>query len=127
MKARLARYRGNELTEQHLLMDGIVRVGRALGNHIQLLDQGISKQHAVFRGSGGRWEVEDAGSRNGVFVNGKQIRRATGLRNGDEVRFGLIDYTFEIGSGIDWQAVLSIDASRNAATQTMISPPLPRR
>ena len=38
-------------------------------------------------GDGG-FTVEDLGSRNGTFVNGKPIEAATRLRRGDQVQFG---------------------------------------
>ena len=42
----------------------------------------LSSRHAVVRAVGGDWIVEDAGSRNGTFVNGKRVTSQV-LREGD--------------------------------------------
>jgi len=51
-------------------------------------DTFVSQVHArVFERDGRTW-VEDLGSRNGTFVNGKRIDAPTRLRRGDQVQFG---------------------------------------
>ena len=40
----------------------------------------------------------DANSRNGVFVNGIQLRYAT-LEDGDTVAFGAVRFRYRVGSG----------------------------
>jgi pSer/pThr/pTyr-binding forkhead associated (FHA) protein/predicted Ser/Thr protein kinase len=52
-------------------------------------DPEISRRHArLFRGDGGRLQIEDLGSANGTFVNGERIDAPRTLTAGDVVRFG---------------------------------------
>jgi hypothetical protein len=64
-------------------------VGRAAGNTVSLADDTFASQvHArIFRGNGGTW-VEDLGSTNGTFVNGRRIVAAQLLGIGDRVQVG---------------------------------------
>lgn len=66
-----------------------VTVGRAAGCGIALTsDSTVSQLHArVFRKEG-RLYVEDLGSTNGTFVNGKPISRPTELRGRDRLQVG---------------------------------------
>ena len=52
-------------------------------------DPEISRRHArITRRAGDQLTVEDLGSTNGTFVNGKRIEEATPLRAGDTVKMG---------------------------------------
>jgi pSer/pThr/pTyr-binding forkhead associated (FHA) protein len=62
-------------------------IGRAECDII-LPDPDVSRRHAVICLVNGSLAVEDAGSKNGTYVNGRRIEAATVLANGDEVRFG---------------------------------------
>src|SRR5262245_44593447 len=66
-----------------------VTVGRGSGCGIVLADDHfVSTVHArVFRRDS-NVVVEDLGSRNGTFVNGRRIDAPTVLRRGDRVKFG---------------------------------------
>lgn len=73
-----------------------VRVGREPTNDIQVQDPNISRQHArVVLYKGAVW-VQDAGSRNGVFVNGERVADQREVSVGDKVSIG--NHQFEIGS-----------------------------
>jgi hypothetical protein len=64
-------------------------VGRAGGCGVVLTDdEFVSTVHARLFRRGAELYVEDLGSRNGTFVNGKQIAAPTRLRRGDRVQFG---------------------------------------
>ncbi len=64
-------------------------VGRGGGCGVVLTeDEFVSTVHARLFRRGAELYVEDLGSRNGTFVNGKQITAATRLRRGDRVQFG---------------------------------------
>ncbi|MBX3229373.1 MAG: sigma 54-interacting transcriptional regulator [Labilithrix sp.] len=47
----------------------------------------VSRSHAKVSRQADAWQVDDLGSRNGTFVNGARIERAT-VVHGDELRFG---------------------------------------
>jgi diguanylate cyclase (GGDEF)-like protein len=50
-------------------------------------DAALSRVHAKIMRAGNRYSVEDAGSRNGVFVNERRVTISE-LRDGDRVRLG---------------------------------------
>lgn len=66
-----------------------VTVGRAGGCAVLLTDDTfVSQLHArVFRRDGTLF-VEDLGSTNGTFVNGKKVTAPVTIRKGDKVQFG---------------------------------------
>jgi predicted component of type VI protein secretion system len=78
-------------------------------------DPEISRRHALVRPSGGGLEIEDAGSRNGTFVNGIAVSGATRLSAGDEITVGTTVLTVELARG------------NSAATAVSASPPTPRQ
>ena len=48
----------------------------------------VSREHARIDVDGARIWIEDLGSKNGTFVNGKRIRDRVALKEGDQVVFG---------------------------------------
>jgi serine phosphatase RsbU (regulator of sigma subunit) len=66
------------------------RLGRAPENQLVLRDNRASRAHAVIRAEAGEYYIEDAGSRSGVYVNGKRVERQR-LANGDRIEFGLTE------------------------------------
>jgi hypothetical protein len=81
----------------------IVTVGRTRNNDIILSDIAISKFHALFREEDGRFLVQDAGSRNGTFVDGAQVPetkkgKPVEVKPGAKVRFGEIEFQFVSGA-----------------------------
>lgn len=74
-----------------------LRLGREPGNEVWLDDSGVSRQHArVILHNGAVW-VQDAGSRNGVFVNGERVADHRALNAGDRVVVGA--HAFELRMG----------------------------
>jgi predicted component of type VI protein secretion system len=63
-------------------------LGRSPECLIVLASERVSREHAVVRRIHCGLEIEDLGSRNGTWVNGARIRRATVLQQGDEVQLG---------------------------------------
>ena len=77
------------LAGEAFALDREVTVGRGGGCEIVLPDDTfVSQVHARLFQRDGRTYVEDLGSRNGTYVNGKRIDTATRLRRGDRVQFG---------------------------------------
>jgi pSer/pThr/pTyr-binding forkhead associated (FHA) protein len=64
-------------------------IGRNPTTNITLLDEGISREHAVvlFDEDEAAHMVEDLQSTNGTKVNGKRVRSAL-LEDGDEIQVG---------------------------------------
>jgi hypothetical protein len=74
-------------------LEGRVTVGRSRGNAIYLPIPSISRRHAAIYLVDDRAYIEDLGSRNGTFVNGKQIEK-TILSPGDRIQIGDTAFTF---------------------------------
>ena len=51
-------------------------------------DEHASSHHAVFLSAHGLWYVEDLGSTNGTWLNGRRIVAAQRLKKGDKVKIG---------------------------------------
>jgi pSer/pThr/pTyr-binding forkhead associated (FHA) protein len=78
------KYQGGEfpLNEGHDVV-----VGRSSELDMVLVEEMVSRKHAVFRYESGVLTVQDLGSTNGTFVNGERIEKAV-LREGDRVLVG---------------------------------------
>ena len=63
-------------------------LGRGNDCALRVNDPRLSRHHARFHFDGENLSIEDAGSTNGVLVNGDRIQKPTGLKNGDEVVCG---------------------------------------
>lgn len=63
-------------------------IGRATDSDLSIPSLSLSRRHARLFAQGTGYQVEDLGSRNGTFVNGRQISAATAVGPGDEVRCG---------------------------------------
>jgi hypothetical protein len=73
-----------------------ITVGREAGNVICLdQDSSVSRRHAKLTRQGGALTVEDLGSTNGTFVNGRKVEASTTLSPGDSVQFGESHFKYE--------------------------------
>jgi pSer/pThr/pTyr-binding forkhead associated (FHA) protein len=64
---------------------GSLKIGRAPDNDIVIDDDGVSRVHAELMNQNGSLWLQDAGSRNGVFVNNQRVITHQQLKVGDEV------------------------------------------
>lgn len=62
-------------------------IGRTPDNTVVIDHPAVSGHHATVFRDGDHYVIEDFGSTNGTFVNGKRVSRQT-LRDGDAVRLG---------------------------------------
>ncbi len=76
--------------ERQTLMTGdLLTIGRGEAADLRLDDRGLSRVHASLRRDGDRVWVEDQGSVNGTFVNGRPVTSGgAALADGDEIRLG---------------------------------------
>ena len=58
-------------------------------------DEFASSYHARFQVARGRWYVEDLGSTNGTWLNGRRIQATQWLKKGDKIRIGHTVMTVE--------------------------------
>ncbi|MFF5073588.1 FHA domain-containing protein [Micromonospora olivasterospora] len=71
-----------------------IRVGRAPDNDIVLDDLLVSRHHADLVRDGAGFRVIDLGTRNGTYVNGRQVEQAV-LNAGDLLSFGHHQMVFD--------------------------------
>jgi len=90
---------GEEIKGQWPLAQPVVTIGRSDDSGIQVDDRWVSRRHCRVRRVAAGYLIEDLGSRNGTFVNGRRIEGPIALSDGDEVQVApLVKFTF-VGSG----------------------------
>jgi hypothetical protein len=65
-----------------------VTLGRAASCTVPLDDGYVSQMHARVFQRGDDWLVEDLGSTNGTYLNGRKVTKAHPVRRGDRVKIG---------------------------------------
>ena len=75
---------GPNAGRRYKLGDGDYIIGRRSDCQIFVPDMRVSRQHARVRRDGEGWSIEDLGSNNGTFVNGKQVQRGP-IHHRDEI------------------------------------------
>ena len=83
---------------RYALSPGTVIIGRAQDAAIRVDAGGVSRHHARIVVDGADARVEDLGSKNGTFVDGKPVHGPQVLANGSEVRIGPVAFTFVLAS-----------------------------
>jgi hypothetical protein len=88
-KARLVMANGTGRRKQASWeLVGEIVIGRASECAISIDDEFTSNLHAKIYQTEGRYYVEDLGSTNGTYVNGRRIHYPTELRGGDRIKIG---------------------------------------
>ena len=73
-----------------------ITIGRDLHNDIPVDDLTVSRNHAMIRMVGhDDYYLVDGGSANGSFLNNHRISMPTLLKNGDQIKIGQFEVTFE--------------------------------
>jgi pSer/pThr/pTyr-binding forkhead associated (FHA) protein len=85
--------RGPSDGSRFLLDVDLTTAGRHPNAEIFLDDVTVSRKHAEFRRSEGRFSVTDLASLNGTYLNGKRVDSSL-LTDGDEVQVGKFKLTF---------------------------------
>ena len=93
-------------------LQGSLVVGRGDDAGLRVPSANVSRQHARLTPAGDEVLVEDLGSANGTWLNGKRITRAN-ARHGDELRF-------------DTQRFQLLEPGRPQRSETLDAPPKPR-
>jgi hypothetical protein len=70
-------------------------MGRAEGSDIEIDDPFASSVHARIFPRGQFMYIEDMGSTNGTYLNGRRLRGAERLKVGDSVRIGETEYRYQ--------------------------------
>jgi DNA-binding response OmpR family regulator len=74
------------IKQQWILDEDEMKVGRDPTCQINLPSRWISRVHACLRRDGSGFLLEDASSKNGIYVNGQRIYKAHRLADGDKVQ-----------------------------------------
>ena len=77
---------GDLIKDQWVISQAPVTIGRAPECEVQLDVRWVSRQHAFIRMEGAHYVLEDAGSKNGVFVNGQRVLSPCTLEDGDRIQ-----------------------------------------
>lgn len=77
------------------LAQPVTEIGRWDDNDVVIDDRWVSRYHAQVRREGDKYVVQDLGSKNGTFVNGRRIAAPLSLSDGDEIQVTpLVKLTF---------------------------------
>lgn len=85
---RLVVRRGPQPNQAFEVSRDVTTLGRDISNDIVLNDRETSRHHLRLMLSGDTLTIEDLGSTNGTFVNGKRVSGVTPLQIGDMVGLG---------------------------------------
>ena len=85
---RLVVRRGPQPNQIYEIVKEVTTLGRDITNDIVINDREASRHHLRLVRSGSHVTIEDLGSTNGTFVNGKRVSGVTPLQNGDMVGLG---------------------------------------
>ncbi|MFD8985801.1 FHA domain-containing protein [Streptomyces sp. NPDC059564] len=83
-------------TFHQIAVGRVMRIGRALENELVVSDLQVSRHHAEFRSTGGRFEIHDLGSHNGTYVNGQPLAKSGTALLGPNDIVGVGHSTFRI-------------------------------
>ncbi|HLF25942.1 MAG TPA: FHA domain-containing protein [Anaerolineae bacterium] len=107
------------------LYKDVYTLGREAGNDIIINDPQVSRNHARLTLQGNAYLLEDLGSTNGTFVNGRRVSSPVALSAGDMV--GLGDTVVLAVSGAADAAVTQVGRAPTApALQAVPHPAAPR-
>ncbi len=111
---------GSNVGEMYPLNDGDTVMGRGRHATIQLLDEGVSRQHAVIHASpDGHFHLRDLDSRNGTFLNGERTRHGS-LGDGDKIQLGrsvMLRFGYQDRYDESFQRLMHDSALRDGLTQ----------
>ncbi len=88
----------------------VIIIGRESDNDIVLEDPQVSRHHARLSEQAGGYVVEDLGSTNGTFLNGRRITSATPISPGDTL-------------GLGDTVAFKVEAAEVGAGETMVGRP----
>jgi len=111
---------GSNSGEMLVLDRNETTLGRAEECTIQILDSGVSRQHCRLSREKLHFFIEDLGSRNGTYVNGRRISSKTELQDGDKVQLGrttILRFSLQDALDENFQKQLIDSALRDGMTK----------
>ena len=89
-----------------------IAIGRSTDCAVSIPVRWISRTHARLRRAEGQFVLEDAGSKNGVFINGKRVTKPCPLNDGDII---------QLAPGLE---LIYVDSEATAPLPRMLGPGL---
>lgn len=119
---RLIMRRGPQPNQVFELNEDVSNIGRDITNEIVINDREVSRHHLRFMKGADGVTLEDLGSTNGTFINGKRLMGAQALKNGDMIGLGeTVSLQFEV-AGAGASAGASSQPPNIQSQATMQSP-----
>lgn len=119
-KAFLVAIEGPQTGQTYKLDRNETVIGRSPKTNLQIQDAGVSRRHARLFHSIDSVIVEDMGSANGTFVNGRQIFEETLLGDGDTITLGtntILRFTYQDKLDEDFQNTMFEAALHDSLTK----------
>lgn len=116
------------LTEEtYSIVSNSVSIGRGLANEFRIVADGVSRLHARIVRDGDHYYLSDLQSTNGTFLNGRKVKAASKLQNGDTIELGRsVGLRFEIPSArfrqTDINELVRVSDVLNPAIKSEIGP-----
>jgi hypothetical protein len=96
------------------------RIGRERDNEVVLLDPRASRYHAQISFASGQWTVQDLGSSNQTYLNGRVVTGTNPLKSGDRIGIGETEFTFTIPGA---PAAATAAVAETAPVAAVVPPP----
>ena len=78
------------------LMEGENVIGRGEEVAVRIDVEGVSRRHARIVADGGRFTLEDLGSKNGTYLREQRLKATAALEDGDTFRLGRTVVVFSL-------------------------------
>lgn len=102
------------------LTAGTISIGRANDNDIRIKDTTVSSHHAKIVTFYNASYIEDLGSTNGTFVNGKRVTKYT-LNPGDIISMGALSLKVETEDNVGSVATSVGAEAKNTSPQQVLN------
>jgi pSer/pThr/pTyr-binding forkhead associated (FHA) protein len=101
---------------EHAIGAGVTLIGRGSDCDLPLHAAGVSREHARIVATRDAITIEDAGSKNGTWINGTRRTGACVLKDGDEVCFGSCRTVFRAAGPDATTRTLTVTSSSRPGT-----------
>lgn len=115
---------GRDAGRSFPLPDAETLLGRSPAAQVRIRDRSVSREHALLRRTGGRWEIEDLGTPNGIYVNGRRAAGPTMLSDGALLELGFTQLKLSAPSVAEPPAQSMADASDSPPANEALEEPV---
>lgn len=84
--------------KQKIVSKGAYKIGRLENNDIVLDDPTVTREHALISYSQGEFWIEDLGSTNKTYLNGKELKSKTKFKDSDTITISFYSITLKDGA-----------------------------